>query len=215
LSSSARRRGLCLVLAAPSGAGKSTIAERLLAVEPELSPSISVTTRAPRPAEREGVHYYFRSAAEFDVLVAEGALLEWAEVFGRRYGTPRSPVETALEQGRDLVFDIDWQGYRQLRAALPEDVVSVFILPPSLEALAARLASRGEDDPSEIERRMTKAHDEISHWNEFDHVVINVDLDTAFAEVRAILHAARLATGRQPGLRDFVASLGVAQPAQS
>jgi guanylate kinase len=134
-----RRRGVCLVLSAPSGAGKSTIAQRLVASEHELSPSVSVTTRAPRPGEREGVHYLFRERAAFDALAREGALLEWATVFGHSYGTPRAPVEAALAAGRDLVFDIDWQGHRKLRAALPGDVVSVFILPPSLAELEERL----------------------------------------------------------------------------
>jgi guanylate kinase len=204
----AERRGLCLVVAAPSGAGKSTITRALLASEPQLSLSVSATTRAARPGEREGEHYYFRTPSEFRTMVDNGELLEWAEVFSRRYGTPRGPVERALAEGRDVAFDIDWQGHRQLRAALPADVLSVFILPPSLEALESRLTARGGDDPAEIARRMAAARSEISHWSEFDHVVINDDLEHAIDSVRSVLHAGRVATQRQPGLRAFVERLG-------
>src|SRR3954449_3134184 len=172
MSNEVRRRGVCLVVAAPSGAGKSTITRALLASERQLELSISATTRPPRPGERDGIHYHFRSPEAFAVMVAQGAMLEWATVFGNMYGTPRAPVEQALASGRDVVFDIDWQGHRQLRAALPEDVISVFILPPSLKALEDRLRSRGGDDDGEIARRMQTARDEISHWAEFDHVVI-------------------------------------------
>ena len=201
------RRGVCLVVAAPSGAGKSTITRALLASEAQLSLSISATTRPGRPGEREGEHYYFRTPSEFRAMVEKGELLEWAEVFGRRYGTPRRPVERALAQGRDVAFDIDWQGHRQLLAALPGDVLSVFILPPSLNALEARLRARGGDDPAEIERRMQAARSEISHWAEFDHVVINDNLDQAIDAVRSVLHAGRVATPRQPGLQKFVEGL--------
>lgn len=201
------RRGVCLVVAAPSGAGKSTITRALLATEPALSLSISATTRAPRPGEQDGVHYHFRSQAEFNAMVAAGDLLEWAEVFGRGYGTPRAPVEQALHAGQDVVFDIDWQGFRQLHQALPADVVGVFILPPSLDALEARLRRRAGDSAEEIARRMTAARDEMSHWAEFDHVVVNADLDLTIAEVRAVLHSARCATARQPGMAAFVGSL--------
>ena len=179
------RRGVCLVVAAPSGAGKSTITRALLATEPALSLSVSATTRAARPGERDGVHYHFRTQAEFDAMAASGALLEWATVFGRSYGTPRAPVERALAAGRDVVFDIDWQGHRQLRQALPADVVGVFVLPPSLAALEARLQGRAGDSPAEIARRMDQARSELSHWAEFDHVVVNADLDHAIAEVGA------------------------------
>ncbi len=196
------RRGVCLVVAAPSGAGKSTITRALLAAEPELTLSISVTTRQPRAGEREGVDYLFRDQTEFDAMVARRDLLEWAGKFGRFYGTPRAPVEAALAAGRDVAFDIDWQGHRQLRAALPGDVVSVFILPPSLEQLDARLRGRG-DDPSEIARRMRDAREEMSHWREFDHVVVNAHLAIAIEAVRAVLHAARSATPRQVWLRSF------------
>lgn len=202
-----RRRGVCLVVAAPSGAGKSTITRALLATEPELSLSVSATTRPPRPGEQDDVHYLFRSQAGFDAMVADGAMLEWATVFGRNYGTPRRPVEQALEAGRDVVFDIDWQGCRQLRAALPGDVVGVFILPPSFEALEARLRRRGRDSADEIARRMDAARSEIAHWAEFDHVIVNRDLEAAVEDVRGVLHAARCAIARQPGLPAFVGSL--------
>lgn len=201
------RRGLCLVVAAPSGAGKSTITRALLATEPELSPSVSVTTRPPRPGEQDGLHYHFLDQARFDAMAGAGELLEWARVFRNCYGTPRAPVEQALAAGRDVVFDIDWQGHRQLRAALPDDVVGVFLLPPSLAALEARLRGRSTDHEAEIARRMTAARAELSHWGEFDHVVINKELDRAVAEIRSVLHAARLATARQPGLAGFVAAL--------
>ncbi len=201
------RRGICLVIAAPSGAGKSTITRALLNTEPELALSISVTTRLPRPGEQEGVHYYYREAREFERMAREGALLEWAHVFGRYYGTPRAPVEAALAAGRDVAFDIDWQGWRQLKAALPADAVGVFVLPPSLEALRDRLLARAGDDAAEIDRRMTAARAEISHWEEFDHVLVNENVSVCTAEVRAVLHAARCVTRRGTGLADFVNSL--------
>ncbi|GEM16459.1 guanylate kinase [Gluconobacter oxydans] len=200
------RRGVCLVISAPSGAGKSTIANALRASEPTLRHSVSVTTRSPRPGEVEGVHYHFRDIAEFRRMAADGELLEWAEVFGRGYGTPRAPVEEALDAGHDMVFDIDWQGHRLLRAALPDDVVSLFVLPPSLEELERRLNKRASDDPEEIAKRMKAALDEISHWSEFDHTIINSDLDTAISQARSVLTAARLATRRQRNLLDMVAS---------
>jgi guanylate kinase len=199
-----RRRGLCLVIAAPSGAGKSSITRALLAQETELTLSVSVTTRAPREGETDGVHYHFRTRAQFDAMAAGGELLEWAEVFGRGYGTPRAPVEAAIAAGSDVMFDIDWQGHRQLRAALPDDVVGLFILPPSLAELRARLIGRASDDAAEIARRMDAARDEISHASEFDHVLVNRHFDTSVAETRAVLHAARLATRRLTGLAAFV-----------
>jgi guanylate kinase len=202
------RRGLCLVLAAPSGAGKSAIATALVASEPCLRLSVSVTTRAPRTGEVDGVHYHFQTQAEFDSLVQANGLLEWARVLGRHcYGTPRAPVETALAAGLDMVFDIDWQGYRQLRAALPGDVVGVFVLPPDMTTLEQRLRARAGDDAAEIARRMQLAQDEISHWPEFDHAVLNDDLPRAIEAVRAVLHAARTSTARQTGLADFVRGL--------
>ncbi|MFT9297095.1 MAG: guanylate kinase [Gluconobacter sp.] len=194
------------VISAPSGAGKSTIANALRASEPSLKHSVSVTTRGPRPGEVEGVHYHFRDIEAFRTMADAGELLEWAEVFGRGYGTPRAPVEEALEAGHDMVFDIDWQGHRQLRAALPADVVSLFVLPPSLEELERRLHKRASDDPAEIAKRMKAALDEISHWAEFDHTIINSDLDTAISQARSVLTAARLATRRQRNLSNIVAA---------
>jgi len=202
------RRGVCFVISAPSGAGKSTIANALRAAEPTLAHSISVTTRAPRPGETDGVHYHFRSREEFDAMADAGELLEWAVVFGRGYGTPRAPVEAWLASGRDMVFDIDWQGHRQLRAALPADVVSLFVLPPSLPVLESRLRSRASDDPAEIGRRMAAARDEISHWDEFDHVIVNEVLDHAIRDARAVLQAARLTVPRQAGMAALVSSFG-------
>ncbi|MBO6085902.1 MAG: guanylate kinase [Acetobacter sp.] len=204
------RRGVCLVISAPSGAGKSTIAQALQQSELHVKHSISVTTRPPRPGEKEGVHYYFRSVEQFQTMVKEGALLEWATVFKGSYGTPRAPVEAALQAGYDMIFDIDWQGHRQIRKALPADVVSVFVLPPSLKELERRLHGRGADHHEDIAHRMSVAQDEISHWKEFDYVIVNAELEYAIAETRAILHAARLTTTRQiSGLRQFVTTLGV------
>ena len=202
-----RRRGVCLVVSAPSGAGKSTIVDRLRGRAPDVQLSISATTRARRPGEREGVHYHFVTPAAFAALVAQDAMLEWATVFGNSYGTPRAPVEAALREGRDVVFDIDWQGHRLLRAALPDDVVGVYILPPSLAALDARLRGRGEDPEGEVARRMQAARTEIAHWTEFDHVVVNHALEDAVTIVHGILLAARSERTRQPGLSEFVAAL--------
>jgi guanylate kinase len=203
------RRGVCLILSAPSGAGKTAIADALLATEPELERSISVTTRARRPAEVDGVHYHFLTEARFQDALREDALLEWARVLQgtHAYGTPRAPVEKALKEGRDVVFDIDWQGHRQLREKLPADVVSVFVLPPDLMALRSRLVGRAGDHGEEIERRMRVAQDEICHWVEFDHVVVNEDLAVATEAVRAVLHAARARTVRLTGLPGFVSGL--------
>ncbi len=203
------RRGVCLVLSAPSGAGKTAIAEALLKTEPHLERSISVTTRARRPAEIDGVHYHFLTEDRFQAALGDNALLEWARVLQgtHAYGTPRAPVERALAEGRDVVFDIDWQGHRQLRDKLPADVVSVFVLPPNLMALRSRLVGRAGDHGEEIERRMRVACDEICHWVEFDHVVVNEDLAVATEAVRGVLHAARSVTGRLTGLPGFIAGL--------
>jgi guanylate kinase len=202
------RRGLCLVLAGPSGGGKSTLAHTLLSQEQAIQLSISVTTRPPRPSESEAIDYYFRSEDQFDRLIARDELLEWAQVLGQyRYGTPREPVLQALASGRDMLFDIDWQGFHSLRTALPGDVVGLFLLPPSLGALESRLRARGGDDPAEIARRMERARGEIAHCAEFDHVVVNDNFQQTVAAARAILAAARTATGRLSGLPSTLAAL--------
>ncbi|WP_137124764.1 guanylate kinase [Roseomonas sp. HF4] len=201
------RRGFCLVLAAAPGAGKTSVSRALLETEPALSLSVSATTRAPRPGEQEGVHYFFKSPAEFDAMVKRSEFLEHAHFLGRAYGTPRAPVEAALAAGRDVLFDIEWQGHRQMMAMLPEDVVGVFLLPPSLPDLEARLRGRGQDNEVEIARRMAVAREEIAHWDEFDHVVVNRDFAQTVAQVRAILHAARSERRRQPGMAEFIARL--------
>ena len=200
------RRGFCLVIAAPSGAGKSTILQSVLTAEPGLRASVSVTTRALRRGEREGIDYFYKSAVEFDRMVEHGEMLEHAEVFGRCYGTPRAPVEAHLSAGRDVGLDIDWQGWRQLRAALPQDTVGVFILPPSIEVLEQRLRGRASDDEAEVARRMQAAKAEIAHWAEFDYVLVNDDLSACVANVRTILQAARCTAAR---------SLGVARQARA
>lgn len=202
-----RRRGLMLVLSSPSGAGKSTIARTLLETDPALSLSVSVTTRPRRGSEIDGVHYHFVSQREFDRLRDDDALLEWAEVHGNCYATPREPVEMAMAEGRDMLFDIDWQGALQLRQKMPADIVSIFILPPSMTELKARLKRRAEDADEAIARRLKNARDEIEHWKEYDFVVINRDLNDAFAEVQAIVAAERLRRDRRPGLFDFVSGL--------
>ncbi len=191
------RRGVCLVISAPSGAGKSTIAQALRKADPTIFTSVSVTTRSPRPGEEEGVHYYFRDLETFRRMAADGELLEWAEVFGRGYGTPRAPLEEALAAGRDVILDIDWQGCRLMRKAMPDDVVGLFVLPPSLEELEARLRGRNSDSDEEIASRMKAAMSEISHWPEFDYVLINDDLDRAVEEAQSVLAASRLARARR------------------
>lgn len=203
------RRGVGLVLSAPSGAGKTAIAAALTTSEPGVRRSVSVTTRPAHEGEIDGVHYHFHTSESFHKLIDTNGLLEWAQVLGRfYYGTPRAPVEAALAAGLDMVFDIDWQGHRQLRMALPGDVVSVFILPPDFTTLEARLRARAREDLAEIARRMGFAEAEASHWAEFDHIVINDDFPAAVESVRAILRAARLATARQTGLAEFVRNLG-------
>lgn len=201
------RRGLCLVLCAASGVGKSSLSRALLECEPGLKLSVSATTRAPRPGETDGVHYFFRDMARFNAMIEAGEMLEWAEVFGRRYGTPRAPVEAALAAGQDVLLDIDWQGHLQLRAALPGDVVCVHLLPPDTDELERRLASRGQDGAEEIARRMAAAREEISHWSDADHVLVNGDFAATLGGLRAILQAARSGRARQTGLADFVRGL--------
>jgi guanylate kinase len=203
----APRRGLMLVLSSPSGAGKSTISRLLLKDDPELALSISVTTRARRPSEVEAVHYYFIDPTRFGEMRDRGELLEWAEVHGNLYATPRKPVEAALAAGRDMLFDIDWQGTQQIVRAMPDDVVGVFLLPPSMAELKARLERRAEDDRQVIARRLTNARAEIAHWQEYDYVIVNDDLQNALSSVRAILTAERQRRSRQPGLGAFVDGL--------
>ena len=201
------RRGLMLVLSSPSGAGKTTLSRMLLERYSTIELSISVTTRKPRPGEVEGRDYRFIDEKSFDAMVARGDLLEWAEVFGSRYGTPRAPVERALAKGRDVLFDIDWQGTQQLREKGRDDLVSVFVLPPSIPDLEARLRTRAQDADDVIRARMAKAANEMSHWAEYDYVVINRDVWRAFEDVCAILAAELLKRERQTGLSAFVRAL--------
>jgi guanylate kinase len=202
------RKGLLLILSSPSGAGKSTLARRLMAWDPTMRFSVSATTRAPRPGEVDGREYYFRTPAAFADLVTTGQMLEHATVFGNRYGSPRAPVEAAMADGRDTVFDIDWQGGQQIRAsALARDVVSVFILPPSIAELDRRLRTRGQDSAEVIAGRMAKSESEISHWGEYDYVIVNDDIDISFNALTTILEAERMRRDRQPGLPDFIRGL--------
>ena len=201
------RRGLMLVLSSPSGAGKTTLSRRLLEYDPNVELSISVTTRKKRPSEMEGRDYHFIDRRRFDELVEKGELLECAEVFDNYYGTPKKPVMDALAAGRDMLFDIDWQGTKQLEKSARNDMVSIFVLPPSIPELERRLRARAQDDYETIHRRMAKAADEMSHWAEYDYVVINRDLEQAFDDVAAILAAERLKRERQSGLSDFVRGL--------
>ena len=201
------RRGLMLVLSSPSGAGKTTLSRKLLQADPMVDLSISVTTRKQRPGEIAGEHYHFVDDAGFDRMVQDAGLLEWAQVFGNRYGTPRAAVEAALARGRDVLFDIDWQGTQQLREKARGDLVSVFVLPPSIPELERRLHSRAQDSEAVIQARMAKVIDELSHWAEYDYVVINNDIDRAFADVQAIMAAERLKRERQTGLSTFVRGL--------
>jgi guanylate kinase len=201
------RRGLLLVLSSPSGAGKTTLARKLLAADACLRLSVSVTTRAPRRGEVEGQDYHFIDAAEFARMQAAGELLEWAEVFGQHYATPKVPVVDTLAAGQDMLFDIDWQGARQLAARLPGDVVSVFILPPDGTSLERRLKARAQDTPEAMARRMAAAAAEISHWGEYDYVIVNSELDESFAALNAVLAAERLRRQRQTGMEAFVAGI--------
>jgi guanylate kinase len=202
------RRGFLLVLSSPSGAGKTTITRRLVAGDPDLALSVSVTTRPPREGEMEGRDYYFIDRRRFDEMLAQGELLEHATVFGNCYGTPRGPIEAALADGRDVVGDVDWQGTQQLAKSVPRDLVSVFVLPPSLTALETRLRARAQDSVAVVASRMAKSAEEMSHWPEYDYVILNRDVEESVAQVRAIVTAERLRRERQIGLAEFVATLG-------
>jgi guanylate kinase len=196
-----------LVISSPSGAGKSTIARTLLADDKQLSLSVSVTTRQRRPSEIAGVHYHFVTQREFERMRDSDALLEWAEVHGNFYGTPREPVETAMSEGRDMLFDIDWQGAQQLQDKMSADVVSVFILPPTMTELQSRLHRRAEDSEEVIATRLNNSRSEIEHWREYDYVLINEDLNTAFDSVQSIVKAERLRRDRRHGMFDFIRGL--------
>jgi guanylate kinase len=203
-----QRRGLLIILSSPSGAGKSTLARRLMAWDPTLRFSVSATTRTPRPGETDGVEYLFKTRQEFEALVESGEMLEHAEVFGNFYGTPKGPVEAAMAEGRDTLFDIDWQGGQQVRnSSLGKDVVSIFVLPPTIRDLDSRLRTRAQDSDEVIAGRMARSRDEISHWAEYDYVIVNRDLDTAAEQLKTILSAERMRRDRQPGLNDFVRGL--------
>jgi guanylate kinase len=207
MSTAIARRGLMLVLSSPSGAGKTTLSRRLLETETGLTLSVSVTTRRKRPNEAEGVDYFFVTPERFEAAVQDDELLEHATVFDHRYGTPKGPVMQALAQGRDVLFDIDWQGTQQLKEGAREDLVSVFVLPPSHDELERRLKTRAQDSDEIVARRMAKAADEISHWAEYDYVIVNDDIVQAQTRITAILAAERLRRTRQVGLSDFVRGL--------
>ncbi|MFZ1725197.1 MAG: guanylate kinase [Albidovulum sp.] len=202
-----KRKGLLIILSSPSGAGKSTLARRLMVWDPSIRFSVSATTRPARPGEEEGREYYFRTHEVFKTMVDGGEMLEHAEVFGNFYGSPRAPVETAMAEGRDTLFDIDWQGGQQVKQAMSHDVVSIFILPPSIAELERRLRQRGQDSDDVIAGRMAKSEAEISHWAEYDYVLINDDLDQAENDLKTILMAERMRRDRQPGLSGFVRAL--------
>jgi guanylate kinase len=202
-----RRRGLLLVLSSPSGVGKTTIAHRLVAVDPGLTLSVSVTTRPPRQGEVNGRDYLFIAPERFSEMMAHGELLEHAIVFGHSYGTPRVPIEEALAAGRDVVADVDWQGAQQLAEKLPHDLVAVFVLPPSLDALRTRLLARAQDSASVVSARMAKSAEEMSHWSEYDYVIVNHDIEESIAQAQAVVTAERLRRTRQIGLADFVNGL--------
>ena len=207
-----QRRGLMLVISSPSGAGKSTIARNLLESDIGLSLSVSVTTRKRRPSEIDGVHYHFISVKEFERMRDSDALLEWAEVHGNFYGTPREAVETAMAEGRDMLFDIDWQGALQLQEKMRADVVAIFILPPSMTELQSRLHRRAEDTEEVIRTRLLNSRSEIEHWREYDYIIVNDDLQTAYQSMQAIVAAERLRRDRRPGLFDFVRGLLEEEP---
>lgn len=202
------RRGLLIILSSPSGAGKSTMSTLLRAWDPSIRFSVSATTRAPRSGEEDGREYYFRSHKDFEAMVDSGDMLEHAEVFGNYYGTPKAPVEASMLEGCDTLFDIDWQGGQQIRnSSLGKDVISIFILPPSMAELERRLRSRGQDSDEVIAGRMSKSLDEISHWAEYDYVLINDDADACESQIKTILSAERLRRDRQPRLSEFVRAL--------
>ncbi len=203
-----QRRGLLIILSSPSGAGKSTLARRLMDWDPTIRFSVSATTRAPRPGEVDGREYHFRARPAFEALIAAGEMLEHAEVFGNFYGSPKAPVEAAMADGRDTLFDIDWQGGQQIRnSSLGKDVVSIFVLPPSIAELEKRLRGRGQDSAEVIAGRMAKSRDEISHWAEYDYVLVNDDLDRAAQALFTIITAERMRRDRLPGLTGFVRNL--------
>jgi guanylate kinase len=202
-----RRRGLLIVLSSPSGAGKSTISRMVMNADPEVTMSVSATTRPKRPGEVDDVDYHFVDDAEFDRMIDQGDFVEWAPVFNYRYGTPKAPVKAALKSGRDILFDIDWQGTQQLQAAMGEDLVTIFVLPPSIGELERRLHTRGTDSDEVIRDRMARAGAEISHWPEYEYVLVNRDMDECLAQVRSIVSAERLKRTRQIGLVAFVRDL--------
>ncbi|HET6388132.1 guanylate kinase [Hyphomicrobium sp.] len=201
------RRGLLYIVSSPSGAGKTTLARRVLAADSNIEMSVSVTTRPPRPGEQDGVDYHFVDHRAFEDMKERGELLEWARVFDNYYGTPRAPVEAAIRDGRDVLFDIDWQGAQQLSEKMPHDVVRVFVLPPSGEILEGRLKSRAQDSAEVVAKRMAAASSEISHWPEYDYVLVNAQIEQSTAAALAILTAERLKRGRQLGLSEFVRKL--------
>ena len=207
MSSEIQRRGLMLVLSSPSGAGKTTLSRKLLAVDSDITLSVSVTTRQPRSGEEEGKDYFFVSSSMFGQMVSGDAFLEHANVFDHRYGTPKEPVMRALAKGQDVLFDIDWQGTQQLRQQAGDDLVSIFVLPPSHSELERRLRARAQDSDAVVAARMARASNEISHWAEYDYVVINDDVDAALEKIRTILAAERMKRGRQTGIPSFVGTL--------
>jgi len=207
MSSEIQRRGLMLVLSSPSGAGKTTLSRKLLAVDSDITMSVSVTTRQPRTGEEEGKDYFFVSSGTFGQMVSGDAFLEHANVFDHRYGTPKEPVMRALAKGQDVLFDIDWQGTQQLRQQAGDDLVSIFVLPPSHSELERRLRARAQDSDAVVAARMARASNEISHWAEYDYVVINDDVDAALEKIRTILAAERMKRGRQTGIPSFVGTL--------
>lgn len=201
------RRGLMVVLSSPSGAGKSTISRALMERDDNLTMSVSATTRSPRPGEEDGKDYYFVEKEEFDNMVREGKMLEHALVFDNSYGTPKEPVEDALSQGRDVMFDVDWQGTQQLAESAEEDLVRIFILPPSLEELERRLHTRAQDSDEVVKKRMAEAASEMSHYFEYEYIIINIDVEESVARAEAILTAERQKRERLIGLRDFISAI--------